>query len=37
MAAETIFHWRVTGEIRRLSERLPQVEPLPADPRLASR
>ncbi len=37
MAAETIFHWRLTGEMRRLSERLPQVEPLPADPRLASR
>lgn len=37
MAAETIFHWRVTGEMRRLSERLPQVEPLPADHRLASR
>jgi soluble lytic murein transglycosylase len=37
MAAETIFHWRLTGEMRRLSERLPQVEPLPADQRLASR
>ena len=37
MAAETIFHWRLTGETRRLSERLPQVEPMPADQRLASR
>ena len=37
MAAETIFHWRMTGEMRRLSERLPQVQPLPADQRLASR
>ena len=37
MAAETIFHWRLTGEMRRLSDRLPQVEPLPADQRLASR
>ena len=37
MAAETIFHWRMTGETRRLSDRLPQVEPMPADPRLASR
>ena len=37
MAAETIFHWRMTGEMRRLSDRLPQVEPLPADQRLASR
>ena len=26
MAAETIFHWRMTGEIRRLSNELPQVE-----------
>ncbi len=25
MAAETIFHWRMTGEIRRLSGELPQV------------
>jgi soluble lytic murein transglycosylase len=37
MAAETIFHWRLTGEVRRLSDRLPQIEPLPADQRLASR
>jgi soluble lytic murein transglycosylase len=37
MAAETIFHWRLTGEMRRLSDRLPQVEALPADQRLASR
>ena len=37
MAAETIFHWRLTGEMRRLSDRLPLVEPLPADQRLASR
>jgi soluble lytic murein transglycosylase len=26
MAAETIFHWRMTGEIRRLSNELAQVE-----------
>jgi soluble lytic murein transglycosylase len=26
MAAETIFHWRMTGEIRRLSDELSQVE-----------
>ena len=37
LAAETIFHWRMTGEMRRLSERLPQVRPLPGDQRLASR
>ena len=37
LAAETIFHWRLTGEMRRLSDRLPQIEPLPADQQLASR
>lgn len=37
LAAETIFHWRLTGEMRRLSDTLPQVQPLPADQRLASR
>ena len=26
MAAETIFHWRMTGEIRRLSNELSQVD-----------
>jgi soluble lytic murein transglycosylase len=26
MAAETIFHWRMTGKIRRLSSALPQVD-----------
>lgn len=26
MAAETIFHWRMTGKIRRLSSELPQVD-----------
>jgi len=37
LAAETIFHWRMTGETRRLSDTLPEVAPLPADQRLASR
>jgi soluble lytic murein transglycosylase len=37
LAAETIFHWRMTGEMRRLSEALPQVQPLPADQQVASR
>jgi soluble lytic murein transglycosylase len=37
LAAETIFHWRMTGETRRLSDRLPQVRPLPVEQRLASR
>ncbi|MDA0705244.1 MAG: lytic transglycosylase domain-containing protein [Proteobacteria bacterium] len=26
LAAETIFHWRLTGEMRRLSTELPQIE-----------
>jgi soluble lytic murein transglycosylase len=26
LAAETIFHWRMTGEVHRLSSALPQVE-----------
>jgi soluble lytic murein transglycosylase len=37
LAAETIFHWRLTGEMRRLSDHLPQVRPLPGDQQLASR
>lgn len=37
LAAETIFHWRLTGETRRLSDSLMQVEPLRADQQLASR
>ena len=30
MAAETIFHWRMTGEIRRLSEALLQIDAEPS-------
>jgi len=26
LAAETIFHWRLTGQVRRLSTALAQVE-----------
>ncbi len=37
MAAETIFHWRLTGELRRLSDELPVVHPPPADQRVAAR
>ena len=37
LAAETIFHWRLTGKVRRLSDTLPKVQPLPADQQLASR
>lgn len=37
MAAETIFHWRLTGEVRRLSDELPVVEPPAAEPQVAKR
>ncbi|MDJ0939098.1 MAG: transglycosylase SLT domain-containing protein [Woeseiaceae bacterium] len=38
MAAEAIFHWRLTGELRRLSDALPPVvEPAASDEQLASR
>lgn len=37
LAAETIFHWRMTGDVRRLSERLPPVQPRDDALRLASR
>lgn len=37
LAADAIFHWRLTGEMRRLSDRLPQVRPLPAEQQLAGR
>ncbi len=37
MAASTIFHWRMTGEIRRLSDELPLVEAAVESRRLASR
>ena len=30
MAAETIFHWRMTGEIRRLSDELLQIDAEPS-------
>ena len=37
MAAETIFHWRMTGQSRRLSEELAIIEPPQADRQLAAR
>ena len=37
MAAETIFHWRLTGEVRRLSDELPVVQSPPEDQQLARR
>jgi len=37
MAAETIFYWRLTGEVRRLSDELPVVQSPPEDQQLASR
>jgi len=36
MAAETIFHWRLNGTTHRLSDALPDVEPLADDQRMAS-
>ncbi|HNP37727.1 MAG TPA: transglycosylase SLT domain-containing protein, partial [Woeseiaceae bacterium] len=36
VAAETIFHWRLTGETRRVSDELAAIEPLPNVQRLAS-
>jgi len=37
MAAETIFHWRMTGQVRRLSRELAQVRPAADDRQVASR
>ena len=34
LAAQTIFHWRMTGQVRRVSDELPNVKA--SDPRLAS-
>ena len=36
LAAETIFHWRLTGDMQRLSDQLPVVEALPDSQRVAS-
>ena len=37
MAAEIIFHWRLTGDIQRLSDQLPVVEALPDSQQVANR
>ncbi len=37
MAANTIFHWRMTGEIRRMSDELPLVEAASESQQFASR
>ena len=38
LSAQTIFHWRLTGQIRRLSTEMPPVNAAAADtPRLAAR
>jgi soluble lytic murein transglycosylase len=37
MTAETIYDWRLTGRLRRLSDELPVVRPLPADQHVAAR
>jgi len=34
LAAQTIFHWRMTGQVRRVSDELPNVKP--SDTQLAS-
>jgi len=35
LVAETIFHWRITGQMRRLSDELARVEALPVGARRA--
>ena len=37
LAAQTIFHWRMTGEVRRLSDELPSIGPVSGTQRLAAR
>jgi len=37
MAAQAIFHWRMTGELRRLSEELAAIKPVPGTQQLAAR
>ena len=37
MAAETIFYWRLTGDMQRLSDQLPLVEAIPDSQKIASR
>ncbi len=37
LAAQAIFHWRMTGEIRRLSDELRHIRPAPELLKLASR
>ncbi len=37
MTAETIFHWRLTGEFRRLSDELTKVKAPPSDRHVAAR
>ena len=37
LAAQTIFHWRMTGEVRRISDQLPSVKAPSAAHRLAAR
>jgi len=37
LAAQTIFHWRMTGQVRRLSDELSLVKAAPVSPQVASR
>ncbi len=37
LAAQTIFHWRMTGEMRRISDELLLVQPEPGAQQMAAR
>jgi soluble lytic murein transglycosylase len=37
LAAQTIFHWRMTGQVRRLSDELSLIKAAPVSPQVASR
>ncbi|MCH9694996.1 MAG: transglycosylase SLT domain-containing protein [Gammaproteobacteria bacterium] len=37
LAAQAIFHWRLTGQVRRLSDELLQVRPAASEPQVAQR
>ena len=36
LASDVIFHWRLTGEVRRLSAQLPRVVPAEKTARLSA-
>jgi len=37
LSAQAIFHWRLTGKVRRLSDELRQVRPAASEPQVAQR